>query len=98
MKITMSRHGGFGAGLRMNRPAAQLDTSALPDVDVAALERLISAAQSAGPPEPAMTRDGMSYTITVERDGNPAILKGSDGAMSSAFAELLSWLAPRMPE
>lgn len=98
MKIKLSRSGGFAAGLRVGRPAAELDTASLSAGDAARLEGLVAAAASAPVPAPTEGGDLMSYTITVERDGHSTVLKGADGAMSPQFADLLAWLQARLPE
>lgn len=90
MKITLTKHGGWTAGMR--RPPRSVDVTALPEATAQNLKNLVAAAQSAPTPEevkPGATRDGMSYTITVEDAQAPTVLKQSDAAMSPEFAALM---------
>ncbi|MEU6666013.1 protealysin inhibitor emfourin [Streptomyces sp. NPDC046727] len=98
MKVTLARHGGLAAAIRLSLPPDVVDTDALPENDAAELARLVAAALpaavpgGAGPDRPDPARDAMSYTITVEDDGRSTVLTQSDTAMSPEFAALLSWL------
>jgi len=93
MKVTLTTHGGLTAGIR--RPPSIVESSALSEPAAAELTRLVAAAK--GDPavkavKPGRARDAMTYTITVEEDGQPTVLRQSDTAISPAFAALLTWL------
>ena len=75
-----------------------LDARALPAEAARKLAELVAAAKAVADAEtsgPGRIRDGMGYTITVEDDGQSTLLRGSDAAMSPAFADLLGWLEQR---
>lgn len=93
MKVTLTKYGGLAAGIR--RPPCIVDSSALPEPTAAELARLVAAVKAAPAvteERPGRARDAMSYTITVEEDGQPTVLRQSDTAISPAFAALLTWL------
>lgn len=93
MKVTLAQHGGLAAGIR--RQPQVLDAHALPTEAAGELAKLVAAARAVPRPQengPGRTRDAMSYTITVEDNGEPTLLRGSDTNMSPAFAALLDWL------
>ncbi|MGW7100065.1 protealysin inhibitor emfourin [Streptomyces sp. NPDC054838] len=93
MKLTLATHGGLAAPVNLRLPPKVLDTDMLPEDAAAELARLVAAA--AAEPEadrPSRARDAMSYTITVEDGGRSTVLKGSDAAMTPAFAALLTRL------
>ncbi|MEU2224848.1 protealysin inhibitor emfourin [Streptomyces sp. NPDC018347] len=93
MKVTLARHGGQAAALRLRLPPEVLDTDALPEGAAAELARLVAAAgPAAGAEGTGRARDAMSYTITVEDDGRSTVLTQSDTTMSREFAALLRWL------
>lgn len=90
MKITLTKHGGWTAGMR-SAPRC-IDLSSLPKEAVDEFKKLISAAKGAAAQTKAERRpggDAMSYTITIEDSPTPTVLKQSDTNMSDAFADLL---------
>jgi hypothetical protein len=75
-----------------------VDASALPEEDARRLGELVDAAVAEPPPggDGGSARDGMSYTITVDRDrGSGQVLRRSDTTMSEAFADLLGFVRER---
>jgi hypothetical protein len=93
MKVTLAKHGGFAAGIHL--PPKAVDTSTMKQADVDELMRLVSAAKSAPVAKednPGRARDAVSYTITVEENGKPTLLRQSDVNMSQDFGALLNWL------
>jgi len=96
MKISLKTHGGWGAPIYLNLPPKTVDVGALPKEAAAVVARLVDAARNAPAPPKAQARPAsvptpMSYTITVEDDGEPIVLHQSD-TMSPAFEALLNWL------
>ncbi|MER5202352.1 protealysin inhibitor emfourin [Streptomyces sp. NPDC002825] len=93
MKVTLEAYGGLAAVLDSRRRPEVLDTDALPENAAGELARLVAAAVSM-PVEgdDGRARDAMSYTITVEDGDRATVLEQSDGAMTPAFASLLTWL------
>lgn len=94
MKVTLAAHGGLAAAVYLNRPPRQVDAAEIPLAAAAELADLVAAAAAAPapPPSPRTAPDAMSYSITVEHDGQQTILRQSDTTMSPAFADLLGWL------
>lgn len=93
MKVSLETYGGLAAVTNLRRPPLVLDTVALPEDAAAELARLVAAAVSMPPEETDdRARDAMGYTITVEEGDRPTTLEQSDGAMTPAFAALLTWL------
>jgi Emfourin len=95
MKITLAKHGGLAAGVYRALPPLLVDTDALLPATVTDLAKLVAAAKAAPPIKeeiPGRSRDAMSYTITIEDDGQSTTLHQSDTNMSQAFATLLTWL------
>ena len=94
MKITLTKHGGFAAG--MFRPPSIVESSTLAAADAAELSRLVTAVKMAPVErgeEPGQARDAMSYTVTIEEDGGETtVVTQSDINMSPAFAELMQWI------
>jgi hypothetical protein len=94
MKITLTKHGGFAAG--MFRPPSIVESSTLTESDAAELSRLVMAVKMAPVErgeEPGQARDAMSYTMTIEEDsGETTVITQSDINMSPAFAELMQWI------
>jgi len=79
----------------MRLPSKVIDTASIPKADREQLVRLIDAAKSASrPPDKsgAIPGDAMSFTISIEAEGPPVIIRQSDVSMSSAFAALLDWI------
>jgi Emfourin len=95
MKVTLATHGGQAAAMRLHLPARVVDSNALPQTAADELARLVAAAKSAPAQTaelPGRARDAMSYTITVDDDGSPVILRASDTTISPAFDALLRWI------
>jgi hypothetical protein len=94
MKISLATHGGQAAAINMRRPPRVLDVDSLPKPQAAELAQLVDAAKKAPPAKagPGSGGDAMSYTVTVEGDGEPVTLQQSDTAMSAAFSDLLDKL------
>ena len=94
MKVTLATHGGLGAGLRLGRRPLVVDDIHVSGAEAARLAVLVAAAGAEAPAVEASrpAPDAMSYTITVEDDSQPMVLRRSDNTMSLAFAELLDWL------
>jgi hypothetical protein len=100
MKITLTKHGGHTAGMRM--PARTIDIGALDQSRAEELTRLTRSAVSSAPAAPNASDarestpraapDAMSYTITVDEDGKTTTLKATDVNMSSSFAKLLDYV------
>jgi hypothetical protein len=97
MKITLTKHGGFAAG--MFRPPSIVASSTLMAADAAELSRLVMAVKMAPierGEEPGQARDAMSYTMTIEEDGaETTVITQSDINMSPAFADLMQWIDRR---
>ncbi|MCB9858327.1 MAG: hypothetical protein H6818_21800 [Phycisphaerales bacterium] len=97
MNIELTKHGGLAAGIR--RPPVCVKSSDLPEADATELRRLVAAVRDESLPinaGPGQVRDGMSYAIAVEEsDGTKSEYRVSDGQMSDAFAELLTWIERR---
>jgi hypothetical protein len=97
MKITLTKHGGFAAG--MFRPPSIVESSTLSATDAAELSRLVMAVKMAPierGEEPGKARDAMSYTMTIEEDGaETTVITQSDINMSPAFADLMQWIDRR---
>jgi hypothetical protein len=90
MKITLTKHGGWIAGMQL--PPRVIDLSSLPKEVVEEYKKLIASAMaSPGRAEanPGKARDAMSYTITIEGDGPPGRVQQSDTTMSEEFAALV---------
>ena len=94
MIVSLSKHGGLAAGVRLRQPPIVVDAAALPEQAARALGDMIDAAVKANSPaSPAEPHpDSMSYTITVERDGTTVTLKAANLAMSAPFRELRDWI------
>jgi hypothetical protein len=94
MKVTLTKHGGFAAG--MFRPPSIVESSTLAEPDAAELDRLIAAvklAPVARGEEPGQARDAMSYTITIEdAAGETIVITQSDLNLSPDFADLMQWI------
>ncbi|MFI0719767.1 protealysin inhibitor emfourin [Streptomyces sp. NPDC021224] len=80
MRIEVTRSGGF-AGLSRH---AVLDTAARPDADH--LHALARSALSAPPTVPTPTRDGYTYTLTI--DGST--IEAADPTLTPAQRELVA--------
>ena len=93
MRVTLSEHGGFAAGIR--RAPFTVDAT---ELEAAAAERLreLVAAAMASPTSPAgrsTARDAMRYTVTVSESGRaPVTLHASDADPGSPVAALVDWL------
>ncbi|MBM3654428.1 MAG: hypothetical protein FJX06_16675 [Alphaproteobacteria bacterium] len=97
MIVSLSKHGGLAAGVRLRQPPLMVDAKSLPPEaarDLAAIpDAADAAARADAPPAPGEPHpDSMSYTITVERDGTTLTLKARNSAMSPPFRELRDWI------
>jgi hypothetical protein len=94
MKITLALRGGLAAPVYLNRPPRQVDVAALPAADAAELSRLVAVAKAepATAPSAKPVPDAMSFTITIDDDGEQTVLKQSDPHLSPAFGALLGRL------
>jgi hypothetical protein len=94
MIVSLSKHGGLAAGIRLRQPPVVVDAKALPPQAARDLAVMVDAAVKAHEPAPPTEPhpDSMSYTITVERDGTTVTLKARNSAMSSSFRELRDWI------
>jgi hypothetical protein len=92
-RVRYVQTGGF-AGLKLT---ADLDTSDLPPDEATALDQLVDAALAEGPPPPPdpRARDDQQYEVTIDRDGEHTVLRGTDPHLSPAFAALVADLRPR---
>lgn len=91
MRVTLTRHGGHMAGMRI--PPRTVDAAAL---DAASAERLQTLAQEVvnSPPAPArVAPDALSYTVTIEDDnGRSTTVRATDPITSASFAALLDFI------
>jgi len=96
VKVSLKTRGGWGAPIYRALPPKTLNVDELPKDAAAALIRLIDAAKRAPAPKeeprPDSVPKGMSYTITIDEDGEAIVLHQSDN-MSPAFEALLNWLS-----
>lgn len=94
MIVSLSKHGGLAAGVRLRQPPLKVNAEALPPEAAHDLAEMVDAAAKAdapsAPSEPHP--DSMSYTITVERDGTTLTLKARNSAMSPPFRDLRDWI------
>jgi hypothetical protein len=95
VKVSLKTHGGWGAPIYRALPPKAVEVDELPKEEAGALLRLIDAAKRAPAPKEEPSHEsvpkGMSYTITIEEDGEPVVLHQSEN-MSPAFEALLNWL------
>jgi hypothetical protein len=95
MKVTLSKHGGWAAGIQLGAVPRVIEATALPAPAAADLARLASAAEASPAVDAkAASRGGDigTYSITIEHGGRTAVLRQSDTTMSPAFAALLEWI------
>ena len=96
MRVSLDTYGGL-AGCVGGTPLV-VDTDELDEEARNELRRLVSAAAAAasrgGPVLAAADplRDAQTYEITIEDDGNSAVLAATDGSVSEEFAQLRDWL------
>lgn len=93
MKVILTKHGGFAAGIQ--RPPHVVDSSTLTVKDSEELAVLVEALKSCRMVEnvgPGRARDAMSYTIKLEEEDGQEVFRQSDTTMSKEFADLLRWL------
>jgi hypothetical protein len=94
MKVTLTKYGGFAAGIF--RPPSIVESSTLSEPDLEELSRLIAAVKTfpvTEDEEPGQARDVMSYTITIEETGGEMTeINQSDINMSPFFADLMQWI------
>ena len=98
MRITLTKHGGLAAGMRLPEqsidPPQSIDLDKLDSSTAARVSNLVKVAVDTardGSPSRAMP-DAMSYIIKVEDGEKVTTLRESDASMSPAFAELLDTL------
>lgn len=91
MRVTLTTRGGLAAAIG---PRVRVVSSDALDAEgEQELRRLVADASSASrDADDRAGRDVMSYTVTVDDDGDVRELRASDTTMSAAFAALLSWL------
>jgi hypothetical protein len=91
MKITLETHGGLAAGINMQMPPAVIDLDQMPKADADAIRQLVADAQASAPSTrgTGQAADAMSYTITIDDDGEYQVLRQSDVTMTPAFSALL---------
>lgn len=98
MRVTLSKHGGWLAGIQLGAAPRVVDGTALSRSESAELVRLISAAE-ARPAAPARVPgrggDVGSYVLTIEEGGRTRELRQSDQTMSPEFAKLVEWIESR---
>ena len=96
MRVSLDTYGGLAGGV--GGTPLVVDTDELDEEARNELRRLVSAAAAAasrGGPELAAAdqlRDAQTYEITIEDDGNSAVLAATDGSVSEEFAQLRDWL------
>jgi len=93
VKVTLAKHGGWLAPLRL--PPRLVDSDALAATAADELSRLIAAAKAvAGVPADRSGRapQAMKYTITIDDGGELTMLRQSDTNLTPAFAALVAWL------
>jgi hypothetical protein len=92
MRITLTRHGGQLAGMRL--PPSVIDTATLDPVRAERLKALVAralASRSGGSSSRGMP-DARSYSITIDDEGSSTTLKEGESMASSPFTELLEFL------
>lgn len=96
MRVSLDTYGGLAGGV--GGTPLVVDTDELDEEARNELRRLVSAAAAAasrgGPVLAAadQLRDAQTYEITIEDDGNSAVLAATDGSVSEEFAQLRDWL------
>ena len=96
MRVSLDTYGGLAGGV--GGTPLVVDTDELDEEARNELRRLVSAAAAAasrgGPvlASAAHLRDAQTYEITLEDDGNSAVLAATDGSVSEEFAQLRDWL------
>jgi len=96
MKVTLSKFGGFAAGMR--RPPKVVDATELPPAEVEELQQLVRtaiadpAASKEVAASPGEARDAMSYRIEIEDGGRTNVLSASDAVLPASFLALRDWL------
>lgn len=92
MKIEFRQSGGFAGIIR---PPTTIDTATLPDAEADHLHGLVTAADffqlPATIPAPAR-RDGFSYVVTVDKDGQSHTVHTQEGSGPPALDRLLEHL------
>jgi hypothetical protein len=95
MRVSLATHGGQMAAINMRRPPEVVDTADLSEVASQELARLVRAARAAPPiarSDPALARDAMSYTITIDDGSTPIVLVQTDVKMNPSFRALRDWI------
>src|SRR5689334_22552928 len=93
MKVTLAKHGGWQAPLRL--PPRVVDGNSLTAGELSELIRLLDAAKgAANAPDERLSRaqEAMKYTITIEDDSEPIVLRQTDTTLTPAFAALITWI------
>jgi hypothetical protein len=93
MKVTLAKHGGWQAPLRL--PPRVVDGDSLTAEELDELRRLLAAAKAgANAPDERSARapEAMKYTITVDDGGEPILLRQTDTNLTPAFATLMTWI------
>jgi hypothetical protein len=94
MKVTLTKYGGFAAGIF--RPPSIVESSTLSESELEELSRLIVTLKTSPvtqDEEPGQARDAMSYTIIIEETGGEMTeINQSDINMSPVFANLMQWI------
>jgi hypothetical protein len=98
MKVTLTKYGGFAAGIF--RQPSIVESSTLSEPAREELSRLIVAVKTSPTDrgdDPGQARDAMSYTITIEETGGETTeITQSDINMSPFFADLMQWIDREM--
>ena len=96
MRVSLDTYGGLAGGV--GGAPVIVDTDELSEEARNELRRLISAAAAASSrdePELAAAdqlRDAQTYEITIDDDGNSAVLQATDGSVPEEFAQLRDFL------
>ena len=101
MRVSLDTYGGLAGGI--GGAPVVVDTDELSEEARNELRRLISAAAAAarrdGPEVAAadQVRDAQTYEITIDDEGNSAVLAATDGTVSEEFAQLRDFLRNHQP-
>ena len=98
MKLSLVERGGWSAPLAISRPRTPhvIESEKLEPAAAQEAVRLVVAAKAAKPQRlemaPGPAPEAMTYTITIEDNGETVELRQSDISMSPEFAALLDWI------
>jgi hypothetical protein len=95
MKITFAKHGGQAAGIYLHLPPKVIDATAIAPEKATELAQLVAAAKASMQVREDKREHGadlMSYTITVEENGQPTLLRQSQTNIDPRFKALRDWL------